>query len=161
MWKDHTDYATTHERVKAIRPVTNPNAGFTCQLLQWWTLHTTDSRRRLYAIFPHCLKAPDQYILKEISKDNFSVKHLDPRGCFIIWTSKRLFLWIGESCSTILLEHGNAYIARLQKFEKAPKVRIEKQNHESSRFQNLFSDFTSESITNVDNYNNSYDLLKN
>lgn len=160
MWKENTDYATTHERVKAIRAVTNPNAGFTCQLLQWWTLHNCDTKRRLYAVFPHCLKAPDQYILKEIAKDKFSVQLLDPRGCFILWTTKRLFLWIGELCSSTLLDNGHLFVARLQKFEKAPKVRIEKQNNESSRFQNLFTDFSTKKISQMDGYNNSFDLVK-
>jgi len=162
MWKDHMDFQSTHERVKAIRAVTNPNAGFTCQLLNWWSTHVAEKKKkRIFAVFPHCLKAPDQFILKELPKEHFTVEYLDPRGCFIIWSSKRLFIWIGKDCSQTLITQGNYYAERLQKFENAPKPRTEKQGQESSRFIGLFSDFSHDKIKPCDDYDNSFDLLTN
>lgn len=160
MWKDNTDYQSTHERVKAIRAVTNPNAGFTCQLLNWSaTRNAPKKKKRIFAVFPHCLKAPDQYILKELPKEHFAIEKLDPRGCFVIWTSKRLFLWIGKDCSPVLVEQGNRYAERLQKYENAPKHRIEKQGQESARFVSFFSDYSDDKIQPVEDYDNSFDLL--
>jgi len=160
MWKDNMDYQSTHERVKAIREVTNPNAGFTCQLLNWWSLHSAKKKKkRMFAVFPHCMKAPKQFILKELSKDQYNIQSLDPRGCFIIWTAKRLFLWVGKDCPPILEENGKKYAERIQKYENGPKPRIEYQGNESTRFTGVFSEYSPEVISTVESYNDSFDLL--
>mmetsp|Transcript_16030 Transcript_16030/g.27333 ORF Transcript_16030/g.27333 Transcript_16030/m.27333 type:complete len:628 (-) Transcript_16030:80-1963(-) len=161
MWKEHADYQETHERVKAIREVANPNAGFTCQLLNWQRLRESKERPScIFAVFPHCEQDPEQFIMKHVNPTgDLSLTLFDSRGCFIIWTSKKLFLWIGNECTSILEEQGLLYAKRLQKFEKAAKPRREVQGKESKKFLSLFPN-PNVAVQQVESYTQHYDLLK-
>lgn len=134
MWKDKREYQFTHERVKAIRDVANPNAGFTCQLLNWWDHRTENHLPKFYTVLPHYEKTPSLFMMKELPKEEISTKSLDRRGCFLLWDKNIIYIWVGKECTTPLKDGGERYAKRLQRFENAPNYQIEYQGNESSEF---------------------------
>lgn len=124
MWKDNKAFQETHEFVKSIRETSNPNAGFMCQLLEWWKRHSLGlSSNKLYQIRPHGPGSPDTIVLKEIvpksgPPSTVASSQLDQRWCFILNTQTTLFLWKGTQCSQYLLDWGVKYCKRIQHFEK-------------------------------------------
>jgi len=136
MWRENQVYQVTHEQVKAIREIVNPNAGFTCQLLNWWN-RRTKSDLRLFVVLPHCKESPHQSVLREISE--CTVDNLDPRGAFLVWKGSRVWLWHGSQCSDLILNNGRRYAQLLVRFEDATTIESEeKEGSESSEFCALF-----------------------
>lgn len=136
MWRNNQVYQATHEQVKAIREIVNPNAGFTCQLLNWWN-RRTKNEPRLYIVLPHCKDTPQQSALREIP--DFKPDSLDPRGAFLLWKGSRVWLWRGSQCSDILLRSARRYARLLVRFESATTIAPEEaEGSESSEFCALF-----------------------
>jgi len=161
MWKNHQPFQITHEQVKTIREIANPNAGFTCQLLSYWHHHSVPlvkGKYRMFTVAPHCKTTLQLFALREISHP--SVSMLDPRICFIVLSYSRVFIWFGVDCNPCIEPQAMIYVRRLQQFENAPKkVRYEQQGSESKSFLRVFKVASIEPVPNCD-FDSLHELLQ-
>jgi hypothetical protein len=142
MWKTGQDYNATHEAVKRIRGVSNPNTGFMCQLVAWWGRLTGKTSNphwpRLYRIVPHCRQTPDFIVMKLVPAFQTVAESLDTRGCFLLHTPDSLWVWIGSECPAMLVERGDIWAGRLVRYENAPKYVHVSQGQEPPTFWEAF-----------------------
>ena len=154
MWKNKTTFAETHESVKRLREIANPNAGFISQLMTWWnSLSKPILSPRLYQIVPHSVNTPSLFMMKIVSS-------LDSRGCFLLHDTDTIYLWKGKDSFPLLEEWSRKYIQRIQKYEKATTlVKLEEQGKESAAFRFIMG----ASLDNVQpkpEYDQYYSILK-
>lgn len=164
MWKNNTSFYDTHEFVKARREICNPNAGFICQLLSWWTGRLLENKKfRFFIVTPHRKDCPDIPALREFDCDiknlNFS---LDPRFCYIFYDSNEIFYWKGNLTHRFLRKSARRYIKLLQRFDKAPNTVLnESQGNESELFSDLFPNLVlSDSIKQIPENDQYFELLE-
>lgn len=137
MWRDRTDYNTTHLAVKAKRGVSNPNTGFMWQLVAWWKrLTKVDTKPKLYRIIPHCKQTPNFVVMKLV--DNYKPTSLDPRGAFLFHLPDVLYLWVGKDCKPVLEDRALIWADRLSRFEGAPQYTRISQGEEPLAFWQAF-----------------------
>ena len=159
MWKMHKPFNETHEYVKKLRQASSPNAGFICQLMEWWKRHTTSLKEpALYQVVPHCPVAPETIVFRAVS--TVAASSLDKRGCFVLRDAKTIYVWSGKACPKPLKEWGVRYAQRLKKYEgdEAP-VAEEAAGEESSQFKALFGGSLLK-VKKRPEYDSSYQLLK-
>lgn len=163
MWKKNQNFIKTHEFVKARREICNPNAGFTCQLLSWWSnRNSNDCKPRFFIITPHRKESFDTPVLREVS--TISKDTLDSRGCFILlYNNDLIFYWKGSNAHMFLRKSSRKFVKLLQRFDNAPeRVLKEKQGSESDEFFKYFPDLNpaeTASISRNHEYDQYFDLL--
>ena len=97
MWKNNLNFENAKNTVRKVRNVARPNMGFQCQLMEWRRLRNETYDKldsRLYALlFDNNISGTSSNILPHLClKENSSqpcvpqIKHLDPRGCFLLLT---------------------------------------------------------------------------
>ena len=176
MWKEQRRFQEVHEMVKSIRKTSNPNAGFMCQLLNWWKYHTTGIVDPiLYQVRPHGPGSPDTIVLKEISPKPATrpsaASFLDKRGSFILATSSALYLWRGRDCTPFLFEWGLKYCRRIKHFENLeslPVVEVVQDSEPDSFWVALDTWYPppdpssppSRAVSNLEEHSQTYALLK-
>merc|ERR1711916_3828 len=119
MFKNDWPYKQTHEFVKAIRGVANPNTGFMCQLLEWHKLmHSPIKKMRMYIILPHCPELLYPLLAREIL--NKKASSLDIRSVIILRHPDKFHIWIGSKSKPFFLTHALRCVEQMQRYEKAP-----------------------------------------
>eukprot|EP00211_Chloroparvula_japonica_P003282 CAMPEP_0119119732 /NCGR_PEP_ID=MMETSP1310-20130426/1092_1 /TAXON_ID=464262 /ORGANISM="Genus nov. species nov., Strain RCC2339" /LENGTH=450 /DNA_ID=CAMNT_0007109179 /DNA_START=59 /DNA_END=1411 /DNA_ORIENTATION=+ len=124
MWLWKKPAAHVHEEVKKLRNISCPNAGFYAQLLKWQKVLSTNAENRpteLYMVHPHNLVAPDVLILKKVEA---TTDALDPRGVFILVTSKALYTWEGAKAHPACMARAKEYLVLMRKFLDMPDVDV-------------------------------------
>lgn len=123
MWRSGLSYDEVYAKVKEARGVTNPNIGFTCQLLQWQKRRQPQapSKIRMYRIAPHSKLSPGTLVAKSISPPrsypNNTYRELDQRGAFIIQAPYRIYTWVGSRCPPAMAAAARYHARLLLKFE--------------------------------------------
>jgi len=150
MWKNHKPFTEIHEFVKSKREICNPNAGFTCQLLLWWSSRTNSQTNiRVYMVTQHRKDAPDTPVLREIE----SPTSVDPRGCYIICNIEKrsIYIWEGNDSHPFLKTSAQECVKLLQHFEYPDStVSNEVQGGESKDLTSCFPSIKSVNL-NPDN----------
>ncbi|QDZ20751.1 MAP kinase phosphatase 1 [Chloropicon primus] len=132
-------YEEAFQGVKAVRRVTNPNIGFTCQLLHWQkqlevaaSSHTRE--RAMYNIAPFSRMDSKLLVLKHVKSR--TVKLLDPRGVFVVEGEQKMFVWHGSRSLEEHREGSRGLIAKLFKYELDQSLPTEeiKQGGETREF---------------------------
>eukprot|EP00929_Paragymnodinium_shiwhaense_P109498 TRINITY_DN75964_c0_g1_i1.p1 TRINITY_DN75964_c0_g1~~TRINITY_DN75964_c0_g1_i1.p1 ORF type:complete len:791 (+),score=110.12 TRINITY_DN75964_c0_g1_i1:145-2517(+) len=100
MWRFRIPFEAAHERARKIRPICNPNTGFTCQLLLLGkklgitgNANPVSDKPLLFRVAPHDPRAP--YLLlcpTEIT----SLPLFDPRFGWVVQCGNQLVLWLGS-----------------------------------------------------------------
>ncbi|KAI8466485.1 MAG: hypothetical protein J3K34DRAFT_524485 [Monoraphidium minutum] len=135
MWKLGHQYEDVYQAVRALRGVTSPNIGFTCQLLQWQKRRSRPpSRVRVYRIAPHTPDSPLYLVPRAIAPPKGTGhpdwRCLDPRGCFLIHLPSKLYVWRGTDCLSTLLEGGLRCARQLVTYEGAAAPEVVHQGEE-------------------------------
>jgi hypothetical protein len=118
MWKENKRFTELHEFVKSKREICNPNANFTCQLLNWWKSRTEDKGKpRVFVVTPHSTEDPDTLALRELPVPLTSV---DPQGCYIFCQAEQVTTWTGSEAPRVLRKGVRRYVKLLQRFEEMP-----------------------------------------
>jgi len=157
MWKTGAGFSETHEKVKRIRGVCNPNTGFMVQLLEWHKrIHSPLTGPRLYRIRPHCKEDPNLVVMKY--HPNITASVLDPRLCFILHTPEKIFVWEGSELDPRLNRHADYCVERLHKYETATSV-VEKmkQGEETEEFWGYFDGASDADTGRVVKFQQEYD----
>ena len=111
-------YEQGFDKVKAIRGICNPNAGFICQLLEFQRrMREPMDRPRAFRIAKHSNFPDSSYCARNASPGAGAPKREE---CIVLHTPTRLFLWRGEACDAGTLASAEQHIKRLQQFEGAP-----------------------------------------
>jgi len=134
MYKKDWGFTDTHSYVKKIRGVSNPNTGFTYQLLEWYKkLHSPMTKSRLYRIAPQSSDAPDLLVPKK--QEDLVWSSLDHRGTFVLHSPECLYIWVGTQTTDPFIQAAQRFVKHLQKFEKATqRVQTIKQSQETEDF---------------------------
>ncbi|KAG1664329.1 hypothetical protein FOA52_011643 [Chlamydomonas sp. UWO 241] len=124
MWQTGGSYDEVFARVKARRGVTNPNIGFTCQLLQWQKrrneIPVSGPRLRVLRISPHAVQTPGLLLARPVAPPPGAAvtwRQLDFRGAFLVHAPGRIYLWIGKLCPPDMAAAGRFHAKLLLKFE--------------------------------------------
>ena len=162
MWKQDTDFSTTHIAVKKIRGVCSPNPGFITQLMRHYNImHEAPIKPRLYRVIPHSAASPNLLVLKSTNKFP-SPACLDSRGSHLLITPDHVYVWLGFECHDSLKEAAHAYVKRVQTYGKAPpSTKIIVQGKEPAEFVSFFDD-SSQKVTTIGRnpeYDEEYALL--
>eukprot|EP00931_Biecheleriopsis_adriatica_P115703 TRINITY_DN91468_c0_g1_i1.p1 TRINITY_DN91468_c0_g1~~TRINITY_DN91468_c0_g1_i1.p1 ORF type:complete len:801 (-),score=129.95 TRINITY_DN91468_c0_g1_i1:10-2412(-) len=97
MWRFQLSFEAAHEQIRQVRPICNPNTGFTCQLLQLAKRLGTSGqvaplsdRPSLFRVAPYHPKEP--FLLLVPSERN----SIDPRFGWVVQVGLQLILWMGS-----------------------------------------------------------------
>lgn len=102
MWTQQISFETAHERLRKVRPICNPNTGFTCQLLMLGKRlgigaggkpPPPPDKLTLFRVSPHHQKEP--FLLFVPAELQQSAPALDPRFGWVLQRGKELVLWLG------------------------------------------------------------------
>eukprot|EP00013_Stygamoeba_regulata_P006041 CAMPEP_0177639568 /NCGR_PEP_ID=MMETSP0447-20121125/6090_1 /TAXON_ID=0 /ORGANISM="Stygamoeba regulata, Strain BSH-02190019" /LENGTH=747 /DNA_ID=CAMNT_0019141603 /DNA_START=122 /DNA_END=2365 /DNA_ORIENTATION=- len=158
MWKRDEPFTVIHPYVKSIRGTSNPNTGFTCQLLEWHNRrHKPMEKPMFYMIVPHCVADADFLVPKQIRE--VSASSLDPRGAFILHTPSVVFIWAGRKCPPYLVDAAATEVARLQRYENATTNVVKvAQGEETPEFWEVIGG--EGPVSEVASYDQPYSLLK-
>ena len=105
MWKNHIQFEHAHQMVREVRPICNPNTGFTCCLLQLakklgvhgsQVAASMHERLEVFRVGPYHPKEP--FIMLQPVTDWKSAPKLDPRFGYYFQKSNQVF-----TRSTIIL----------------------------------------------------------
>jgi len=103
MWKFDLSFDAAHERIRKVRPICNPNTGFTCQLLllgkrlnagKLSPEEAPPSTPSLLRIAPYHPKEP--FLIAAPTEMAASGPILDPRFGYVIQQGSSLVLWMGS-----------------------------------------------------------------
>jgi protein-tyrosine phosphatase len=125
MWTNHLSFKEAHEIVRRVRPICNPNPGFTFHLLELGKKLGTGTPGRpiggpqvlLSRVRPHHPKNP--FLLLEPQKPQ-PPPLFDPRFGWVVRCDKQLVLWLGsqvpdvEAVQATVLQHAQFF----ETFEK-------------------------------------------
>mmetsp|Transcript_76048 Transcript_76048/g.211346 ORF Transcript_76048/g.211346 Transcript_76048/m.211346 type:complete len:769 (-) Transcript_76048:21-2327(-) len=130
MWRFSISFETAHERVRKVRPICNPNTGFTCQLLllgkklglsgQRAQATPVADRISIYRVGPHNPKEPFLLLLPFDISDPTVRPLFDPRFGWVVSRGEQLVLWLGsqvpdrEATKAAVAQHARW----LEKFER-------------------------------------------
>ncbi|KAF5726709.1 protein-tyrosine-phosphatase MKP1-like [Tripterygium wilfordii] len=122
MWREGQSFEDAFQYVKAARGVTNPNMGFTCQLLQCQKrVHAApaspNSVLRMYRMAPHSSYDPLHLVPKMLSRPG--VKGLDSRGAFIVHITSAIYVWLGKNCSFAMSNQAAVAANQVIRYERA------------------------------------------
>ncbi|KYQ90281.1 MAP kinase phosphatase [Tieghemostelium lacteum] len=142
MWKHDWNFQKAHEYTKEIRYISNPNPGFTGQLIVW----------RKFSKIPLSAQEPKLFRMVQllgniiVPKQVYQISYLslDSRCCFILVVRHCIYLWVGEHCTgpvqESFVEAARKAITRFQKYEKQSSNVIEiKQGQEDQEFWEILS----------------------
>ncbi len=136
MYNRKVPYEEAFKGVKAIRGVTNPNIGFTCQLLLWQKQLVPATRvRAMYNVCPLSrMESKKMLVLKSLKAK--TVKLLDPRGVFVVEGEHKIFIWLGGSSAKEHRAGSQDLVAKLFKYEMGHDLPIEEipQGEETQEF---------------------------
>ena len=131
MWQQNLTFENAKSTVRKVRNVARPNMGFQCQLMEWRRLRNETFEQldsRLYALlYDKNITGISSNILPQLCLMENStkscvpqVKHLDPRGCFLLHTKGPitsneegeemqqqkpcLYIWKGIECNSKVIE---------------------------------------------------------
>ncbi|WZN63770.1 MAP kinase phosphatase 1 [Chloropicon roscoffensis] len=134
-------YEEAFRAVKAARPITNPNIGFTCQLLHWQKqcekAANRTRERAMYNVAPFSRLAQRMLVLKHVQPR--SVKVLDPRGVFVVEGDGKVLIWHGSLSQDHQRAGARGLVARLFKYEIGETLPTEeiRQGEETREFLGL------------------------
>lgn len=127
MWKFNISFDVAHERLRNVRPICNPNTGFTCQLLIFGKklgfgvqggMPPVENKPQLFRVAPHHPKEPLLLLLPaELPK---SGPIFDQRFGWVVQRGSQLVLWLGsqvpdaEAVQNAVRQHAQ----RLETFER-------------------------------------------
>ncbi|KAF6257744.1 protein-tyrosine phosphatase-like protein [Scenedesmus sp. NREL 46B-D3] len=139
MWRTGGTYQEVYQAVRALRGVTSPNVGFTCQLINWAKRRQQQpDGARVYRIAPHCPDNPTYLVAKPVGPkpgcSHADVAALDSRGCFVVHLPHSLCVWRGSSCPGVMADAGLRAAAALVRYEGAPQPQLVQQGEEPEEF---------------------------
>ncbi|KAJ4961371.1 hypothetical protein NE237_021281 [Protea cynaroides] len=144
MWRDDQSFEDAFQYVKAARGITNPNMGFACQLLQCQKrVHAVpaspNSVLRMYRMAPHSPYDPLHLVPKLLNHP--SPLGLDSRGAFIVHIPSAIYIWVGNSCTQVMLNHAKTAAFQVVRYERAqgPIVSID-EGQEPPEFWDALAD---------------------
>lgn len=105
MWKYSIPFETAHERIRRVRPICNPNTGFTCQLLVLGKRlgvggggnpqAPTSDRPTLFRVGPYHPNEPFLLLLPTECPQWPHAPTLDPRFGWVVQRGLEAVLWLG------------------------------------------------------------------
>lgn len=123
MWRHRLHFDSALRRVRAARPVTDPNLGFASQLLSFQNriLSSPSSpiptyRCCLYRIAPHSPYDPLHLVPKPLDRRPSS-SDLDSRGAFIVRVILTVYVWIGTDCNQTMASSARDTASQFVKYE--------------------------------------------
>jgi len=140
MWTNHLPFKEAHEIIRRVRPICNPNPGFTYHLLELGKRLGTGTPGRpasgpqalLFRVRPHHPKNP--FLLLEPTPKPQSPPLFDPRFGWVVRCDRQLVLWLGsqvpdvEAVQAAVLQHAQY----LETFEKSKcHVTVLQEGHET------------------------------
>ncbi|KAL1524506.1 hypothetical protein AB1Y20_019400 [Prymnesium parvum] len=154
MWTHNLSYSEAFQRVKDIRGVANPNAGFIARLIQFGhRIHNTkpSPKPSLYRLAPYYSRPIPRRVrtmqllhsrvpcpprIVPLIDGEPSAAQLDQRTCFVLHATERpaLFLWVGPRAHASYRSAAQHWCAQLQKFQSAPPPQLEMAGSESAEF---------------------------
>ena len=141
MYKTKVPYEEAFRGVKAVRGVTNPNIGFTCQLLHWEKEQTSPLEHRDHQMYNvAAFSRLDSKLLLLKSVNHRSTKSLDPRGVFVVEGDQRIYIWQGSTSLKPHMEGTQALVDRLLKYDfrgQAWPTEVIRQGEETREFLSL------------------------
>jgi protein-tyrosine phosphatase len=103
MWRFNISFETAHDRVRKVRPICNPNTGFTCQLLVLGKKLGTSSQaaaatdKTAVLLFRIGLRHPKEPALLLLPTEMPSTWPLfDPRFAWVMQQDSQVILWLGS-----------------------------------------------------------------
>lgn len=106
MWKEHISFEVAHERLRKVRPICNPNTGFTCQLLLLGKRlgigsanPTTSQFSDKLRVFRVSTRDPRESFLLMLPVPSWS--HwigMDPRFAWVVQHGATMVVWLGAQC---------------------------------------------------------------
>mmetsp|Transcript_39731 Transcript_39731/g.89162 ORF Transcript_39731/g.89162 Transcript_39731/m.89162 type:complete len:709 (+) Transcript_39731:107-2233(+) len=105
MWKHRLSFEAAHDKVIAARPIINPNAGFTCQLLVFQrrlpvgrAIGQSEDKPRFFIVVVHDSRAPFLFH-KELALESAEDTVLDPRFAYVVYRGTQMTGWVGPQCA--------------------------------------------------------------
>uniref|UniRef100_A0A7S0F950 Protein-serine/threonine phosphatase n=1 Tax=Pyrodinium bahamense TaxID=73915 RepID=A0A7S0F950_9DINO len=146
MWRFSLSFEAAHEMIRKVRPICNPNTGFTFQLLllgkklNGTSSCSTQSRDRplLFRIAPHHPREP--FLLLMPVEWSPSWPMVDPRFGWVVQRGPQLVLWIGSQVtdSAVVRDTVTKHAQRLEAFERCqPSVKVINEGEEPALWQVL------------------------
>ncbi|CAN6447729.1 unnamed protein product [Victoria cruziana] len=122
MWRDGRSFDEAFQYVKSARATTNPNVGFTCQLLQCQKrVHAAplspSSVLRIYRMTPHSPYDPLHLVPKSLNQPGALA--LDSRGAFVVHVPYAIYVWIGKKCHPVMAKDATAAAFQVVRYERA------------------------------------------
>jgi len=103
MWKLKVSFAAAHDMVVSARPIINPNAGFTCQLLLferaciWLSSATRPQFSRFSWVVAHDVRS-SILVHQEIDRGDPKTLIFDPRFVYVTYRGDQMAAWVGPDC---------------------------------------------------------------
>mmetsp|Transcript_89717 Transcript_89717/g.159448 ORF Transcript_89717/g.159448 Transcript_89717/m.159448 type:complete len:798 (+) Transcript_89717:111-2504(+) len=145
MWRLNLSFEQAHERIRQVRPICNPNTGFTCQLLQLAKRLGTSGqaapitdRASLYRVAPYHQKEP--FLLLVPSEHQTGRPKFDPRFGWVAQMGLQLVLWMGSQVpdADAVREAVDEHRRRLEFFERCQcSLTVVKEGEEAPLWQVL------------------------
>ncbi|PHT62064.1 Protein-tyrosine-phosphatase MKP1 [Capsicum annuum] len=145
MWREGQSFDDAFGYVKAARDITDPNIGFSCQLLQYQKRVRASPLSpslllRMYRVAPHSPYDPLHLTPKMLNDPSPSA--LDSRGAFIIHIPSSIYAWIGKRSDTIMERYDRGAVCQIVHYEKVQGLIITvMEGEEPLYFWDAFSNF--------------------
>ncbi|PHU18546.1 Protein-tyrosine-phosphatase MKP1 [Capsicum chinense] len=145
MWREGQSFDDAFGYVKAARDITDPNIGFSCQLLQYQKRVRASPLSpslllRMYRVAPHSPYDPLHLTPKMLNDPSPSA--LDSRGAFIIHIPSSIYAWIGKRSYTVMERYDRGAVCQIVHYEKVQGLIITvMEGEEPLYFWDAFSNF--------------------
>lgn len=127
MWWFNLSFEAAHERIRQVRPICNPNTGFTCQLLQLAKRLSSSpggaapimsDRASLFRVAPYHPKEP--FLLLVPAERQPGPTKFDPRFGWVAHAGLQFILWMGAEVHDpqLVRQTVEAHKRRVEFFEK-------------------------------------------
>lgn len=123
MWRHALPFDAALRKVRAARPVADPNLGFAAQLLR--RQHravglpaSPGSIRRVLRIAPHSPYAPLDLVPKSVLPAGEPRSYLDSRGAFLIHVPDAIYIWIGAKCESTMAAAASKVARQIGRYER-------------------------------------------
>jgi protein-tyrosine phosphatase len=147
MWVNHIQFEQAHQMVRDVRPICNPNTGFTCCLLQLakklgvhgpQVAATMHERLEVFRVGPYHPREP--FIMLLPVTDWKSSPKLDPRFGYYFQKSNQAWGWIGSQCGDVTKtkQAQQQQVGWLQRFENfGCSFQLVHEGHEPSQMSEM------------------------